>query len=326
MYFQTFPQPGWPSPLLFVAEGEVRSGHDVGVFEFYWVNGSSLFLQNTEDLFVTGYPTPEPFFPTPTIPPWQGTTIVTTLPQGFAYTPGHFSMLDSSPSGGATLWMGCNGFLADFLVNGESQFPGYTSGYGAPGGYAFSSPRAIVGDFNGLIYVADTGGGYIDGFFPVCPSAPPPGPGLYHRWNGSASNYTFKKPVALACDVNSNVYIGDAGYTPSVVEEYSAGGTTLIGQWKLIPNCLLNGLAVDSLGDFYVSDLNNGGQVEEYQIVSSTSVGLVRSWGVPVGSPHEFLPFAPSGIALIQPYQTAVPPTNIIVGDTNNDLLQVFGP
>lgn len=287
--------------------------------------------------------------PTPgVVPPWVApVTNILQLPQGIAFNtngtgdfcpgaPLHWwAILDSSPSGSATLYEGGNYPNAGFVC------PSLTAGYA---GVTYSSPRAIVSDTTQpYFYVADTGNGYVDvmglgdwsngGHVDI---------GWPHRWNGSASNYTFKKPVALAIDAYDNLFVGDAGYTPSVVEEYSQEGTYLGGQWTLTPGCVINGLAVDSLAnttgeDLYVSDTANGGQVEEYQITGPRTLVLVRTWGVTPGTPlgnlyHEYLPFVPSCIALIQAFtNTAIvgpfpPPTQIIVGDANNNLLLEFGP
>lgn len=311
--------------VLYVTTGEYRVNGDVTMFEAYSVIGYNLSGGVQGNTYVIGYPTPG------ADPPWQGTTLVATYPQGFAYTPwngGHYAMLDSSAAGSATLFEGCNGFLLGQVPVGDSQFPTYTAvGYG---GSPFIAPRAVAGDSQGNFYVADTGNGYIDEFDSYCRTGPPPNPDWEHRWNGISSGTPFIKPVAVVVDDFDNVYVGDSGYTPSIVQEYSSGGTTILGSWKLQPNCIINGLAVDSLGDFYVSDIYGaattaGGNVEEYHINSFNSATLVREWGDPHGV-HEFQPFYPSCIALVQPSGVPVVPSFIIVGDTNNDLLNVFGP
>jgi len=82
---------------------------------------------------------------------------------------------------------------------------------------------------------------------------------------------------------------------------------------------------VDSNGDFYVSDIQNStnGQIEEYEINSSTSSTLLRSWGdtqEPNGQ------FQPSALLLIM---TGSVLDYLIASDTslNNPVLVVFqGP
>ena len=322
------------SSTLYVATGEIRTGGDITMFEKFAVVGGTLIGGTDDNHYIYGFPTPEPPPPTPTIPPWTGTTIVATLPQAFALSAGPvWGMLDSSPTGAATFWEGCNGFDIGLVPPSQSEYPTHTdAGFG---GVSLASPRAAVGDTFGNFYVTDTGHGYIDEFAAVCSSGPSPNPSWEHRWNGSASSFLFKRPVALACDVGSanvtvrnSVFVGDAGYTPSVVEQYTSGGTTLLGAWQLQPGCIINGMAFDNLGNVFVSDIGTG-QIEDYQInpyptTPTSTLTLVRAWGDPHGS-HEFLPFLPSCIALIQTTATTAP-SFIIVGDTNNDMLQVFGP
>ncbi|HJT25223.1 MAG TPA: hypothetical protein VJ873_11655 [bacterium] len=210
----------------------------------------------------------------------------------------------------------------------------------------FNNPKCLTADTFGNFYVTDTGNGYVDEFDgggalcqPLC------SPGWVHRWNGPGTGYstnmTFKAPNSLATDNAGNVYVGDPGpYTnggvnTSMVQVYTSGGTSLIGAFFLIPGCVVNGLAVDSAGDFFVSDTNNG-EVEEYQALYNngtpwaccgvpapagtvlTQAGLVRTWGDPHSS-HELLPYVPACIQFL-------PGNYVVVGDTGNDLLNVFGP
>jgi hypothetical protein len=195
-----------------------------------------------------------------------------------------------------------------------------------------------VADSKGYFYVADTGNGFVDmmgrgnwqngGWINI---------GWIHRWDGSSSNFAFKKPVALAIDAHDNLFVGDSGYPNSEVTEYSNQGTYFAGEWTLTPGCVINGLAVDSLSpeNFYVSDIQGasttGGAIEEYQITSFNTVTLVRKWSITTGTAggsgyHQYLPFDPSCIALIQVGLGAVAPTQIVVGDQNNSLIDVFGP
>ncbi len=304
---------------LYVATGELKGG-DITMFEEYTVSGGTLSGGTAGNQFTSGYPTPEPAFPTPTIA-FSATTITSTLPQGFAKamiaaTP-YYAMLDSSASGAATLWEGCFGFDQGVVPYGDTEYPTHTDvGYG---GAPLLSPRAVAGDNLGNFYVADTGNAYIDEFGAECVSGPPPNPAWEHRWNASTSSKPFIKPVAVVCDSSNHVYVGDSGYSPSIVEEWESGGVSLIGMWNLTSGCVLNGLAVDNNGDFYVSN-TGGSKVEEYKISSSSSASLLRAWGKP---PSIALPWTPSAIALIM---TGATLNNIVVGDTNNDLLVVFGP
>ncbi len=305
----------------------------------------------------TGCPPVPPGVPgpqTPTPVPWSApSTIIAQLPMGVAFTKGGgggglfpkgwWGILDSSPGGSAVLYEG--GWLNNYYCSTGFVCPSWNTGYDA---YAYKSPRALVADSQGNFFVADTGNDYVDEMGPGgWQNGGVPATAWEHRWNGSTAKFPFRQPVALAIDAYDNLFVGDSGYTPSVVAEYANGGTYLVGQWVLTTGCVINGLAVDSLNpngffvdgnanypgeDIYVSDTANGGQVEEYQITGNYTASEVRTWGVPVGSVspngyHEYLPFMPSCIALIQvPGTPPGAPTQIVVGDQDNNLIQVFGP
>jgi hypothetical protein len=313
---------------IYAAEGQPN----VTMFEKWTFSGGAFspaplpgggFSQTRGNLFVTGYPTPQPMFPTPGITPaWSGTTIVANYPMGYAESGGYYGMLDSTTGGAATLWTGCQTLDLPLLPIGTSQYPGFIDGYD---GIAFSSPRGLAGDSQGNFYVADTGNKMIEEFVGNCPSGPPPVASWEHYWDGHSSSKPFVDPVAVAVDSSNNVFVADAGYSPSMVEKWSSGGTTILGMWSLVSGCKVNGLAVDNNGDFYVSDIQNStnGQIEEYEINSSTSSTLLRSWGdtqEPNGQ------FQPSGLLLIM---TGSVLDYVVVSDTsaNNPMLVVFqGP
>jgi hypothetical protein len=311
--------------ILYVATGVTGSPGNVTMFWSFAVGGGVLSGGARGNQFVTGFPTPQPPPPTPGITPaWQGTTLVSNDPQGYAEATNgantYYGMLDSTATGAATLYEGCNGFNIGAVPLGASQYPTNTDGFD---GIAFSSPRAIAGDALGHFYVADTANGLIDEFAAVCAAGPPPDPAWLHNWDGSSSGKPFIKPVAVVCDSSNNVYIGDAGYSPSIVEEWSSDGDSVIGMWTLKTNCVINGMALDNNGDFYVTDTANGGQVEEYKMNSSTSASLLRSWGYLSGTSTEPKAFVPSSIALIM---TGTTLDNIVVGDNGNNYLKMLGP
>jgi hypothetical protein len=310
--------------ILAVAEGTTITGN-ITAFEGY--NVTTLTRTNFTNLYETGFPPPPPT-PAPT-PAWVGTTIIASLPQGFAKSGGIYGFLDSSPSGSASLMEGCYSFFLGQVPQGVSQYPTNTTGYG---GSAFVSPRAIAGDSLGNFYVADTGNAYVEQFAAVCSVGPYTSPAWLHRWNAFNPTSPFKKPTALVCDspaagwTGNNIWVGDAGYSPSLIEAFGAGGTTLVASWTTIPNCVVNGLAVDQGSTcggvagpcVYVADSGNE-QVEVY-----TSTGqLLREWGPPPAALHTVtLPFIPASIAIV-----GNPETSIIVGDAGgSNNLVVYGP
>ena len=305
--------------VLLVAEAENNGSTIINGLETFNVlsSGQTLTLQNLGNLVIKGGATP---YATPNATPWSGgTTFVVSYPMGVATSNNSWGVLDNQLSGGATLYMANFNVYPYPVFTWGGPFENFTDGFG---GAKFNNPRCLTADSLGNFYVADTGNGYIDEFdgggYDYGSS-----PGWLHRWNGDSSSTTFIKPVALACDNNNYVYIGDAGTIPSQVQVYTSGGTTLLGKFSLIAGCKINGLTVDNAGDFFVSDTNNG-EVEEYQIVGglvpgtvATQANLIRSWGDP-HSYHEFQPYTPSCLQFINNY--------IVVGDTGNDFLNIFGP
>ena len=332
---------------LYVAEAESKAGTIVNALEQFNYTGAGVmsytFMNNQ---IVVGQATPcAQYQPTPQV--YTLTTV--NFPIGIAVSspfglvggsPGMLEMLDASSSGGATLYVENNyAFCPTFQDGGP--FMDLTSSFG---GAPFNNPKCLTADSAGHFYVADTGNGYIDEFdgggalcTPLC------SPAWLHRWNGSGTGFgpsiTFKAPNSLACDSFNNIYIGDPGpysvngYTTSMVQVYTSGGTTLLGAFPLIPGCVVNGLTADpTTGDFFVSDANNG-QVEQYRLIDLlgnapaawpppagtvyTQAGLRRAWGDP-HSYHEFQPYTPSCLQFIGNY--------IIVGDSGNDFLNTFGP
>jgi len=220
---------------LYVAEGEITSTGDVTAIEFYNLASNSLSGGWDGNQIVTGIPTPG------LVPPWGGVTTTMNYPVGFVYEPrplgsdpftgdnGWWVLLDSSPTGTAMLYEGNN-------FNGGIVNPTYGNGYQ---GAAFNSPSAVVADTQGKIYVADTGNGCVDWFGTGCWCGPPFEAPTLHRWFGPSAGPPFIKPNCLALDSSNNLYIGDAGYSPSVVQEWSSTGTTLIGSWTLSPGCVI---------------------------------------------------------------------------------------
>jgi len=312
--------------------------------------GGVLAYSNMSNLIVVGQATPCPLYqPTPQIYTlthvnYPGGVAVSSpfgaVVSGVNSYPGEIEVLDlqSGTGGGATLYVENNYVFCPPALDG-GPFMNNANGFG---GAPFNSPKCLTADAFGNFYVADTGNGYVDEFdgggglcSPLC------SPAWLHRWNGSGGGYgpsvQFKSPNSLACDSLGNVYVGDSGpyvsggVNTSMVQIYSSGGTTILGSFTLIPGCVVNGITVDNTGRFYVSDTNNG-EVEQYQIISSTGVtpapwpppngtvytqvALRRAWGDP-HSYHEFAPYTPSCLQFIGGY--------VVVGDSGNDFLNVFG-
>jgi hypothetical protein len=229
---------------------------------------------------------------------------------------GYSAVLDNQSAGGAVLYYGNSSLLGWQLVGSDYE-PYGTAGYWGAG---FNNPKCLTADNNGFIYVADTGNSYVEEYNGVWGQ---------HRWNGEGPgmagvtfanpggnfvSVSFKQPYAVACDAANpaNVWVGDVGYNPSVIEEYSSGGTTIINAWAAVTGCVVHGITINpNTGNIYIADAGNN-LVEVY----SQTGTLLAEVSDPNPSAHELLPFAPSCIAFAGNY--------LIVGDSNNDFIDIF--
>ncbi|HTC19550.1 MAG TPA: hypothetical protein VK859_01785 [bacterium] len=294
---------------LTVSEYEVKNTGTVAMVEDFTIAaGGTLNPPGETNYLLQGFPTPN------STPAWIPQTVVLNGPQGFT-NPGGFggqaSVLDAQSNGSAILYYGSSGLPGWGAPYNYGFFyePYSTNSYG---GAAFNNPKALTIDSNGYSYVADTGNGAVEEFTGAVP---------YHRWFGTAGvtfgsfvSVAFKSPYAITTDTADNVWVGDTGYSPSVIEEYASGGTTILGAWPTLPGCIVHGLAVNSgTGDIYVADSGNK-LVEVYTPTGS----LVTEFGDPGPAAHEATPFSPSCIGFSGNY--------IFVGDagTGNDFVDVF--
>ncbi len=311
--------------LLTVAENEVTSQGAVADMAEYTVAGSSLSLgnpPNVGNIILIGAPPAS----TPGTPvAFQPTTITLQAPQGFVNPGGGASgawsaVLDLNGAG-ATLYAG---YYSSWTAQGLSSIymPYYGSGYD---GIAFNNPKGMCDDAtHGLIYVADTGNGFVDEFSPY-EGIPGAEPLWMHRWSGFAgvtvggsgvtfgsAAVSFKSPYAVACDSTGNVWVGDPGYTPSYVSEYTSEATTILQSWQCIPGCVVHGLAVNpGTGNIYVADSGNH-LVEVY----SPTGTILTALSDPGPAAHEAFAFSPSCLAFGGGF--------IYVGDDKNDFIDVF--
>ncbi len=293
---------------LYVAEGEIRDGGDVSMFEIYAVGAGVLSGGTYGNGYSTGIPTPQ------ATPVWQGSAVTLRLPQGLVEGPAGWGLIDSPPGGSATLYQGST---YDINAGWSGVYGNYDNAGNSYGGSLFNSPKGLTADSFGNYYVADTGNGYVEEFGP-------PGAGISfgptaweHRWNGSSSSFPFIKPVAVACDGAGNVWVADAGYNPSVIEEYSSGGATFMGSWNTTSKCVASYIALNATQPgcspcVYVSDTGNN-EVEEYNATGS----ILRGWTA-LHSSYVYLTFVPGPLVYTG--------SNVIVADTDNDQLLTFGP
>ncbi len=322
--------------VLTLSEAESNSQGSVAAIEEFTINAGngSLIPPNVGsagNAVLQGWPTPE------STPPWVPVSILLNAPQGFV-NPGGFggwaSILDVQPGGGAILYYGTASTLGwnnslNTDPNTGFQYRGYDLGFiyepwnvsGYSWGFtAFNNPKALTTDNNGYAYITDTGNKWVEQFSTTS--------GM-HRWNGTepANNgvtftypngtfvsVPFKQPWAITCDTNNNVWVGDPGYSTSVIQEYAPGGTSVLASWPAIPGCAAHGLAVDlTKGYVYVADASNN-VVEVYNLTGL----LLTEITDPNASVHEYGPFQPTCLAFYNGY--------VYIGDGNpdNDFVDVF--
>jgi hypothetical protein len=284
-----------PGVGLMVSEGV--TGEYPSVMIYNTVTGTLI----TQTNFVVSY-----------IPSGPNTIIFNNV-LGVGITPNNsdYTIIDGASNGGATVYTGSSLGICDIAT-------GVSYGNSSTDGEIFNNPQGFAFD-NNTYYVADTGNHQVDQFNPPC------GPYVcpIHWWSGGPKQ-TFIKPSALCTDPSGNVYVADPGYNPSIIQEFYSsslsGGVTYVGQFTTVTNCVVSGMAIDPATPthLYVSDIANN-QVEEYDItnISTNNVNLIRKWGNQVSN-YEFTPFLPTCIAVDDPNN------NILVGDSDNRLVNVF--
>jgi hypothetical protein len=131
----------------------------------------------------------------------------------------------------------------------------------------------------------------------------------------------FKSPYAVTCDPLGNVWVSDTGYTPSMVEEFTSGATTILESWPALPGSVVHSLTVDNSANcaggpcVFVADAG-----ANYVEVYSTTGTLMTEMTNPAPSGHESAPFSPSCIA-----SANIGGTNyLFVGDAANDFIDIF--
>ncbi len=322
--------------VLTASESEVRSTGLVTEFEEYTGAGTASLNLYTcgggpcvGNVISTGCPPP---VTTPGATPAEFIPNGTTLNQvqgfvnpGGCCGAGAWSAVLDRTGSAATLYAGYIGYWSStFPPQGNYYMPFASPDYG---GIPFNNPQAMTDDGTGgtgHMYIADTGNGYVDELSPYegsCPDEPLP----IHRFNGSpgttvggtgvvfsAASVTFKSPTAVSCDAAGDIWVGDQGYSPSYIMEFTSGATTILESWQAVAGCKVSGLAINSgTGNVYVSDSGNN-LVEIY----SPTGTLLSAFGDPGPAAHELYPFAPSCIAFSGGF--------IYVGDTNNDYIDIF--
>ncbi len=130
----------------------------------------------------------------------------------------------------------------------------------------FNQPQGLAIDAAGNIYVADRGNNKIRKITPWGDVSNLAGSGSVGSVNGTGASASFWQPIGVATDALGNVFVTDAGnhkirkITPAGVVTNFAGFGNQGSANGIGTNATFNspnGIAIDSAGNFFISDLGN---------------------------------------------------------------------
>ncbi|MGO4395251.1 NHL repeat-containing protein [Variovorax sp. M-6] len=193
----------------------------------------------------------------------------------------------------------------------------------------FSRPAGAAVDGSGNIYIADFQNHLIRKITPTGVVTTLAGSGAEGATDGTGALASFKNPLAVAVDVQGNVYVGD--YKNHLVRKVTPTGvvTTLAGSGVVGADDgtgsaasfrYVGGLAVDVSGNVFVADSEN------HLIRKITPTGVVTTLAGSRGEPG-----ADDGVgtaaSFANPFGIAVDAAgNVYVADTNNNLIRKITP
>jgi sugar lactone lactonase YvrE len=145
-----------------------------------------------------------------------------------------------------------------------SGIAGFAEGTGVEA--SFNAPSGVAVDSSGNVYVSDNGNCRIRKITPSGNVSTLAGSGTAGFADGQGIVASFSGPTGIALDSNENIYVSDGGNNR--IRKISPSGivTTLAGSGKLGsldgtgPKASFDspsGVAIDGLGNVYVSDANN---------------------------------------------------------------------
>jgi streptogramin lyase len=168
-----------------------------------------------------------------------------------------------------------SGVISNFA--GSTQ-TGYLDGTGTSA--SFFGPRGVVLDSSGSMYVADSGNHKIRKITSAGVVTTIAGTGTQGSTDGTGTAASFNFPAGVAVDSSGNVYVADV-YNHKIRKITSAGVVTTLagagtqgsadGTGAAASFAYPHGVAVDSSGNVYVTDIGN------HKIRKITSAGEVTT-------------------------------------------------
>jgi streptogramin lyase len=190
-----------------------------------------------------------------------------------------------------------NNRIQKFNSNGD-----YVMQWGSlgSGDNQFKNPFGIAVDSNGYVYVSDTGNNRIQKFTS--------NGAFIAKWDSHGfGNGQFNAPLGVAVDDSDNVYVADSG---NRVQKLTPNGV-FVAKWVGPQGSIsLTGVAVDSTGSVYVSDMPRN-----YALKYSSDGSFKSYWGEPGSGDGQFQ--YPYGLAFVNF-------GGIFVADTGNNRIQLF--
>ncbi len=215
------------------------------------------------------------------------------------------------------------GVVTTFAGSGAS---GSADGTGTAA--SFNSPRGIVVDSAGNIYVADTNNNLIRKITPTAVVTTLAGSGALGSADGTGTAASFRGPFGIALDSTGNIYVGDINnnkirkITPAgVVTTFAGSGDSgsADGTGTAASFFLPGGVAVDSAGNIYVADTlsNKIRKITPAAVVTTLAGSGTLGSADGTGTAASFS--SPSGV-------TVDLAGNIYVGDSLNNKIRKITP
>jgi len=214
------------------------------------------------------------------------------------------------------------GVVTTLAGSGTSGFLDNVTGTSAQ----FYYPEGVSLDAAGNVYVGDYYNNRIRKVTPAGAVTTLAGTSSSGNVDGTGTSAQFYSPYGVATDASGNVYVADQNnyrirkITPGGVVTTFAGSTqgTADGTGTQAKFYSPNGVAIDAVGNVYVSDMSS------YRIRKITPAGIVTTLA---GSTQGFVDGTGSAAKFYNPKSVATDAAgNIYVGDTGNNCIRKITP